>query len=231
MSATAILDQARQAGRPALNEIEAKDVLAAAGVPVVAARLATSRDEAVRQANAIGYPVVLKVVSEQILHKSDIGGVKLNLDNAEAVGVAYDDIMNAARQHDPNATIDGVAVQQMAAPGIEVIVGMTRDPRFGPVLMFGLGGVLVEVLQDVAFRLAPLTERDAREMMADIKARKVLEGYRGTPPADLQALAGILINVGDFALANPAVQEIDLNPIYAYPQGALAVDARIILEH
>ena len=230
MSATDVLAEARRAGRAALNEIESKEVLAAAGIPTTAARLARSREEAIRLAGEIGYPVVLKIVSEQILHKSDIGGVRLNLADAGAVGAAYDAILEAARTHEPDATVEGVAVQQMAAPGTEVIVGMTRDPRFGPVLMFGLGGVLVEVLQDVAFRLAPLTPRDAQAMMSEIKARPLLEGFRGAPPADRDKLAEILIRVGDFALEHPDVKEIDLNPIYAYPEGALAVDARIILE-
>ena len=230
MSAAEILTVARQAGRAALSEIEAKDVLADAGIPVVAARLARSRDEAVQIAEEIGYPVVLKVVSDQILHKSDIGGVKLNLADAGAVGAAYDAILEAVQRHQPGTAVDGVAVQQMAPPGTEVIVGMTRDPRFGPVVMFGLGGILVEVLQDVSFRLAPLAPRDARAMMSEIKARPILAGYRGAPPADLDKLAEILIRVGDFALAHQDVQEIDLNPIYAYPDGALAVDARIILE-
>ena len=230
MTATEIFAEARQAGRAALSEIEAKEVLAAAGIPVAAARLAQSRDEAVRIAEEIGYPVVLKIVSDQILHKSDIGGVKLNLTDPEAVGAAYQGILEAVQRHEPGATVAGVVVQQMAAPGTEVIVGMTRDPRFGPVVMFGLGGILVEVLQDVSFRLAPLTPRDARAMMSEIKARPILAGYRGAAPADLDRLAEILIRVGDFALAHPDVQEIDLNPIYAYPDGALAVDARIILE-
>lgn len=230
MSATEILAAARRAGRPALNEIESKDILAEAGIPTAAARLATSHEEAVRLAGEIGYPVVLKVVSEQILHKSDIGGVRLNLADAGAVGAAYDAIVEAARTRQPDATVEGVAVQQMAKPGTEVIVGMTRDPRFGPVLMFGLGGVLVELLQDVSFRLAPLTARDARAMMAEIKAAPILTGYRGSPAADLDKLSEILIKVGEFALANPEVKEIDLNPIYAYPDGALAVDARVILE-
>lgn len=230
MSASTILARARAAGRPALTEIESKEVLAAAGVPTAAARLARSRAEAIGAAEAIGYPVVLKVVSEQILHKSDIGGVRLNLADAAAVGAAYDAIVEAARTHEPTATVDGVAVQPMVKPGTEVIVGMTRDPRFGPVLMFGLGGVLVEILQDVSFRLAPLTGRDARSMMAEIKARPLLEGYRGAPAIDLDRLAEILIRVGEFSIANPAVKEIDLNPIYAYPDGAIAVDARVILE-
>lgn len=227
--AEGIIAAARKGGRRLLTEIESKDVLAGAGVPVTAARLATSREQAVQQAHAIGYPVVLKVVSEDIAHKTDVGGVALGLENADAVGAAYDRIIASARSARPDAKIDGVAVQQQARPGTEVIVGMSTDPQFGPVLMFGLGGVLVEVLKDVSFGVAPLQPRDARSMIEGIKGLPLLQGYRGAAPADLGALEQLLLSLSKFVEANPEVEEIDLNPVFAYPDGALAVDARIVL--
>jgi acyl-CoA synthetase (NDP forming) len=229
MTTNGILEHARQQGRTLLTEVEAKQLLAEAGLPVVETRFAASRDEAVAVAGQLGYPVVLKVVSAQIAHKSDVGGVKLNLASADEVAVAFDAIMAAARKAAPDATIDGVSVQRMAEPGIEVIAGMSTDPQFGPVLMFGLGGVLVEVLKDVAFRVVPITGRDARQMIREIQGFPVLQGYRGQAPADLDALEALLLKLSTFIEGHPQVAELDLNPVFAYANGALAVDARIAL--
>jgi acyl-CoA synthetase (NDP forming) len=212
-----------------LSEVEAKAVLADAGVPVTPTRLAHDVDEAVAIADALGYPVVLKIDADAITHKSDSGGVELDLASAAAVRAAHQRIMAAADGAAPDAGVRGVSVQPMANPGTEVIVGMTRDPQFGPVLMFGLGGVLVEVLKDVAFRIVPLRQRDAAEMIREIRGFPVLEGYRNTPPADLAALEAILMQVSSFADDYPEVAELDLNPIFAYDEGAVAVDARIVL--
>lgn len=213
-----------------LSEVEAKRLLAEAGVPVVETRLATGRDAAVATANELGYPVALKVVSPQVTHKSDAGGVKLGLASAEDVAAAYDAIVDGVRKVVPDASIRGVSVQRMAEPGIEVIVGMTTDPQFGQVLMFGLGGVLVEVLKDVAFRIVPIERRDAAQMVREIQGFPLLQGYRGQPPADLAALEELLMKVSAFVEADPQIAELDLNPVFAYPQGALAVDARIVLK-
>ena len=229
MTSATIIDQARQQGRTILSEVEAKQLLAEAGIPVVEARLATSREDAVGTAGELGYPVALKVVSAQITHKSDVGGVKLNLASAEEVGAAFDSIMKAAGDAAPDATIDGVSVQRMAEPGIEVITGMTLDAQFGPVLMFGLGGVLVEVLKDVAFRVVPITPRDARQMVRDIQGFPVLQGHRGQEPTDLDALEGLLLKLSEFVEGHPEIVELDLNPVFAYPTGAVAADARIVL--
>ena len=225
----AIIEAARSEGRSLLSEVEAKAILADAGVPVTTTKLATGADEAVALAGDLGYPVALKVVSATITHKSDIGGVELGLDDADAVRSAFDRIAAAAQAADPDGSMDGVSVQPMAAPGTEVIMGMTQDAQFGPVLMFGLGGVLVEVLKDVAFRVVPLEQRDARQMVREIQGFPVLEGYRGAAPADLDALEAILLQLSQFAEANPEVSELDLNPIFAYDDGAIAVDARIVL--
>lgn len=229
MSFESVLAQARAEGRTLLNEVEAKSLLKDAGVPVANTTLATSREEAQAQADAAGYPVVLKVVSPDIAHKSDVGGVKLNLKDREAVGAAYDEIVANSKKAVANARINGVAVQHMAPQGTEVIVGMTTDPQFGPVMMFGLGGIMVEVLKDVSFRLVPLEEKDADQMINEIKGRPVLAGVRGQPPADVAALKQAILKVSQFVEAHPEVQELDLNPVFAYPDGALAVDARIVI--
>jgi acetate---CoA ligase (ADP-forming) subunit beta len=224
-----VLARARAEGRTLLSEVEAKDVLREAGVPVAKTTLATSADEAVKQAEAAGYPVVLKVVSPDIAHKSDAGGVVLNLNSADDVRASYDAIVASCTKHVPGARITGVAVQHMAPQGTEVIVGMTTDPQFGPVMMFGLGGIMVEVLKDVSFRLVPLKERDAGQMIDEIKGRPVLAGVRGQPPADIDALKSTILKVSEFVASHPEVQELDLNPVFAYPDRALAVDARIIV--
>ena len=228
-SAADVIAQARKQGRATLTEVEAKQLLAEAGVPVIEAQLASSRDDAIDLAGKLGSPAVLKIVSPQISHKSDVGGVKLDLGTAAEVGEAYDAIVAAARRAEPDAAIDGVSVQPMAKPGIEVIMGMTVDAQFGPVLMFGLGGILVEVLKDVAFRIVPITTRDAHQMVRDIQGFPVLEGYRGQEAADLPALEGLLLRLSEFVEAHPDVAELDLNPVFAYPEGAVAVDARIVL--
>jgi len=220
---------ARTEGRLLLNEVEAKAMLAEAGVPVTETRLARSVEEAVALADALGYPAALKIVSADIAHKSDVGGVVLGLADAEAVRAAHASMLARVAEAAPGARIDGVSVQRMAAPGIEVIVGGTTDPQFGPVLMFGLGGVFVEVLKDVAFRIVPLEPRDAAQMVREIKALPVLQGARGAAPADLGSIESMLLHVSAFMAAHPEVAELDLNPVFAYAEGAVAVDARIVL--
>ncbi|MBI5949753.1 MAG: acetate--CoA ligase family protein [Chloroflexi bacterium] len=229
MTFETVLARARAEGRTLLNEVEAKQVLRDAGVPVTNTTLATTREEAQSQAEAAGYPVVLKVVSPDIAHKSDAGGVKLNLKSKDDVAAAYDAIMASCKQHVPGAKITGVAVQHMAPQGTEVIVGMTTDPQFGPVMMFGLGGIMVEVLKDVSFRLVPLTSRDAGQMIGEIKGKPILDGVRGQPASDIEALKNTIVKVAEFVEKHPEVQELDLNPVFAYPDGAIAVDARIVV--
>ncbi|MCK4331321.1 MAG: acetate--CoA ligase family protein [Dehalococcoidia bacterium] len=230
MTKNEILSQARKQKRTLLTEIESKEFLKEAGIPVVEAKLARTKKEAVAISKEMGFPVVLKVMSPDVIHKSDSGGVKLGLSNAAQVGRACSEIRSAVKQHYPKAKIQGISVQKMARPGVEVIIGMTKDAQFGPVLMFGLGGILVEVLKDVSFRIVSLTKRDAREMIKEIKGYPILEGYRGQEPADVPFLEGLLVKVSDFVDKNPEIKELDLNPIFAYKDGAVAVDARVILE-
>ena len=225
-----IISKARSEGRTLLTEIESKELLKQAGISVNDTRLAISREEAISISRQLGFPVVLKIASPDIVHKSDAGGVKLGLRTPQQVDKGYDDILRAVRQKHPQAMIQGLSVQKMAPPGVEVIIGMSKDAQFGPVIMFGLGGILVEVLKDVSFSIAPLTKRDAREMVEEIKGYPVLQGYRGQEPVDVSRLEELLIKVSDFVEQNPEVKELDLNPIFAYSNGALAVDARVILE-
>ena len=220
---------ARADGRTLLTEVESKQLLHDAGIRVTRARLATSAGEAAAAAEEIGYPAVLKVVSGDIAHKSDVGGVELGLADAEAVRAAYGRIMDAVRAAAPDAQAGGVSVQRMADPGVEVIIGTTTDPQFGPVLAFGLGGIMVEVLKDVAFRIVPLEPRDARQIVREIRGYPVLEGVRGQPGADIAALEAMILQVSEFAEAHPEVAELDLNPVFASPDGAIAVDARVVL--
>jgi len=220
---------ARSADRTLLTEVESKQLLHAAGLNVTQARLATSADDAAAAATEIGFPVVLKIVSGDIAHKSDVGGVALNLADAAAVRTAYDGMLASVRKAAPHASIEGVSVQTMAKPGIEVIIGLTKDPQFGPVLMFGLGGIMVEVLKDVAFRIVPLEPRDAAQMVREIRGYPVLEGVRGQPASDVAALEKMILQISQFAEQHPEVAELDLNPVFAYPDGAIAVDARVVL--
>lgn len=228
MTFESVLSAARSEGRTLLDEVEAKAILQEAGIPATATSLAATREEAQSQAEGMGYPVVLKVLSPDIAHKTDAGGVKLNLGSRDAVGTAFDEIMTSAKAAVPNARIKGVSVQKMAKSGTEVIVGMTTDPQFGPVMMFGLGGVMVEVLKDVSFRLVPLTEKDAGQMIGDIKGKPVLDGVRGQA-ADIPALTTTLLKVSQLVEKHPEIRELDLNPVFAYPDGAVAVDARIVV--
>lgn len=230
MASHPIVENARRQGRTLLTETESKQILQDIGIATALGQLVTSEDAAVRVAAEIGFPVVLKVSSPDIVHKSDVGGVALHLHNADDVRQAYQRIHHDVAAQAPDATIDGLTVQPMARPGVEVIIGMSKDATFGPVLMFGLGGVLVEILKDVAFRIVPLSPRDAEDMLHDIKGLPLLQGYRGAPPASLQALSTILLTLSNFVAEMPAIKEIDLNPVYAYHDSALAVDARMILE-
>jgi acyl-CoA synthetase (NDP forming) len=225
-----IIDGVRKPGRAVLTEIEAKQVFGSIGIDIVATRLAKSQQEAEAISAGIGFPVVLKVASPDISHKSDAGGVKVGLKNRTDVRKAYREIMASAREKYPAAKIEGVAVQSLARPGTEVITGMFQDPQFGPVIMFGLGGIFVEVFKDVSFRIIPIVRRDATEMIQEIKGYALLQGYRGREPASIPALEDILLKVSDFVEKTPGIKEIDLNPIFAYKDGAVAVDARIMLE-
>jgi acetate---CoA ligase (ADP-forming) subunit beta len=230
MNSASVFSDVRIQRRTVLTEIEAKQVVREAGIAVTETRLAASQKEAVSICKEIGYPVALKIASPDITHKSDVGGVKTGLKDAKEVKKAYDDIMASVANKKPEARIQGITVQPMARPGVEVIIGMFKDPQFGPVIMFGLGGIFVEALKDVSFRLIPIEKRDAAEMIEEIKAKALLNGYRGQEPAGKEALEDVLLKVSAMVEKTPYIRELDLNPVFAYTDSAIAVDARIVLE-
>lgn len=201
------------------------------GIPAPRQRFAATADEAAAIQAEYGVPVALKVVADGVVHKSDISGVKLNLAGCEAVKQAFAELQDALATHAPEAVFRGALVQEMAAPGQEVIVGIKRDPVFGPAVVVGLGGVWVELVRDSALRLTPITEEKARQMIAELRAAPLLTGYRGRPPADVDALVDILVKVGRLAVERPEIEEMDLNPVVVAPKGggAVAVDARILV--
>ena len=227
---TKIFDQAKSEGRKFLLEYEAKAVCKEYGIPVTTAMVSKSSEEAAKFAEQIGYPVVLKIISPDVLHKFDVGGVILDINSKEQARTAYNTIIENVKKHKPDAQIDGILIQEMAPCSTEVIVGCIKDAQFGPTLMFGFGGTFVEVMKDVSFRIAPITEEDAREMMSEVKAYPILQGCRGQPPADIDTLAKILLNVSKLVMDYPEIKELDLNPVMVYEKGAKTVDARIILE-
>jgi acyl-CoA synthetase (NDP forming) len=226
MTVHEIISKAIREGREFLFEDEAWAVIKTAGIPVIPALPANSEDEAVELAEKLGFPVVLKVRSALITHKTEIGGVKLGLTDGTAVRAAYREILAAAAKTDRQA---GIIVQPMARPGVELILGYIRDKQFGPVVIFGLGGTLVELLEDTAFRLAPVEFLEAKKMILQIRGSKLLTGFRGSPPADLEQLQDMIVALGKLGLENPQIEQMDLNPVVARADGALALDSRVKL--
>lgn len=231
--ALAVIEKARQEGREALTEIEAKQVFEAYQLPVTHSRVAKSEDEAVKLATEIGFPVVMKIVSPQILHKSDAGGVKVNIKDEAGVRATYNTILQNAKAYKADADIHGILIQEMAPMGTEVILGSVNDATFGPTVMFGLGGIFVEVLKDVTFRVAPFSKKQALEMMSEIKGAPILQGVRGELPRDVDTLADIICRYAHMVLdLSDEISESDANPVLVYEkgQGLKVVDARVILK-
>ncbi len=223
-----IIRKARDAERN-LTVREAVQILEFCGFPVAKSEYATDRNEAVRAAAKIGFPVAMKVDSPDILHKYDVGGVRLNLINERDVAESYDMMRKSIGQKMPSARIDGVVIQEQVSGGFETIVGMRRDPKFGPLLMFGLGGIYVEVYKDVAFRLAPIRSLGAQNMITQIRGNRILAGIRGQPPADTEAIAESIERLSQLSVELVEVEEVDINPLLALQKGCKALDARIIL--
>jgi len=230
MTVDPILTHIRKEGRTTLTEVESKQFLERAGIPIVATKQARTEEEAIHLSMEMGFPVAMKIISPEITHKSDSGGVKLGLKNVDEVKGAYEQIMRSVKSYNPAARIEGVSIQKMARPGREIIIGMSKDPQFGPLLMFGIGGVMVEVMKDVAFRLAPLRPRDAHEMIMEIKGYSLLTGFRGAEAVDIPFLERLLVKVSDLTERYPEIKEFDLNPVMANKDGAVVVDSRIVLE-
>jgi acetyltransferase len=228
----AVLDKARAEGRVTIGDAEARQILTAYRLPIPRSVLAETADQAIEIARQIGYPVVLKIASLDILHKTDVGGVKVGLRNAEDVRDAFELMTYRAQRYLPKARLWGCLVQQMApAGGLEVLIGMKRDPQFGPLVTFGLGGIYVETLRDVTFRIAPFSPQEATAMLGEIRARALLDGVRGQPPVDKAVLVEALLRIGQLAQEFPEVVELDINPLIVYPQGqgVIAIDMRLVL--
>ncbi|TFG01476.1 MAG: acetyl-CoA synthetase [Promethearchaeota archaeon] len=227
MNITEVLKKKVDSGDNVLTEFESKELLKEIGIPIPEQKLTTSKEETISAAQEIGFPVVMKLMAEDIVHKSDTGAVKLNIKNKEDVEKAFNELMAIESQ-----TEKKISVQKMAGePITELIIGMTTDAQFGPALMFGIGGILVELLEDVSFRIAPITEYDAKEMIHEIKGFPILDGYRGKPKADIDAIVDVLLKISDLVVKNEEIYEMDLNPVFIYDKGLICVDARIILKN
>src|SRR5437867_8527708 len=225
-----ILDKVKAEGRASLTAPEGKLVCDAYGIAVPKECVASSAADAAKLATSMGFPVVLKIVSPEILHKTEAGGVLVGLKSADDVQKGYDTIVANAKKYNAKATIQGVQVQQMLAGGQEVIVGAVTDQSFGKLVAFGLGGVLVEVLKDITFRLAPATREDALSMLDGVAAAEILKGVRGAQPVSREALAAVIVNVSQLIPDFPEITELDLNPGFATPQRAIAADVRIVCD-
>ncbi len=224
-----LIEDIKSGKKKILTEYESKEVLKEYGIPVPDGGLAETKEEAAEIAGEIGYPVVLKVMSPDILHKSDAGIIGLDVGSKEELEEKWDELMDNADDHDPDAEILGILVNPMIEQGKEVIIGINKDPQFGPVVMFGLGGIFVEILEDVSFRVAPIGEEEAEEMMKEIKGYPILSGARGEEPVDLEAIKNMIVKVSKLADELP-IEELDLNPIFAYKNKAVAIDARMVME-
>jgi len=227
MNIAEVLKKKIESNQTVLTEFESKELLEEIGIIIPDQSLTSSKEETVSAAERIGFPIVLKLMAEDIVHKSDTGAVKLNLKTKEDVEEAYDVLMKIPTQAEKK-----LSVQKMAdEPITELIIGMTTDPQFGPALMFGIGGILVELLEDVSFRIAPITDYDANEMIKEIKGFPILDGYRGKPKADLDAIVKTLLKISDLVVKHEEINEMDLNPVFIYEKGLICVDARIILKN
>jgi acetyl coenzyme A synthetase (ADP forming)-like protein len=224
-----VIAQAKQAGLTNLSQTDAMGVLNAYGLPAIKTEFARTRQQAIDLAKKIGLPVAMKIVSPDVVHKTDIGAVKLDLNSEQDVGGAFDEIVKNVKVNAPNARIDGVLLQNYVTGGTETIIGIHRDPKFGPLLMFGLGGIYVEAYRDVSFRLAPIRELGAHNMIQQIRGGKILQGFRGQPPRDLEAIAECIERLSQLAMELEDVQELDVNPLLAFEKGCKAVDARVII--
>jgi len=213
------------------GEHRTRDVLSACGIPLVAGQLVNNVEDALINANVFGYPVVIKGASKDVLHKSDAQAVVVNIKNDNELKEAYQRITHNMLRVNPSAVIDGVLVEKMATEGKEIIIGMKRDTSFGPLIMFGMGGVFVELFEDVAFRIAPLTLEDAEEMIKSTKAYQLLNGWRGGETYHIRAIQDVIIKISQLAINIPKISEIEINPLRVFPdgRGALALDCRMIL--
>ena len=226
---SSIIEQALKEKRSSLLIDEAQRVCEIHQIPTPKSHLVTTADEASKKAREVGYPVVLKIVSPQIIHKTDSGGVILNVQNEKELLAQYEKLITEIKTREPSAAIRGVLVEKMMPPSAEVIVGGLRDKQFGPSVMFGIGGIFAEVYDDVTFRVAPIDRIDALNMIHGLKGSKILEGIRGKPPLDVDGIVNVLLSVSGMMQRHDAISQLDLNPVIVYPNSVCAVDSRIIL--
>jgi len=224
-----IFEEVKGQGRNVLTYEESRKVMELAGVPLNKIEVGKNLDECIAKANEIGYPVVLKVISEDIIHKTEAGGVKVGIKSDSELKKAYEEMMESVTTYHPGAKIDGFSIEEMVS-GVEVLVGQTTDPQFGKMIAFGIGGIFVEVYKDVSFRLIPISENDVEEMYCEIKGRKMLDGFRGMPALKMDDLKSLLLNISKLVENHPEIKEMDLNPVMVTKEGLKAIDARIILE-
>jgi acetyl-CoA synthetase (ADP-forming) len=224
-----LITDAIQADRKSLLEPEAKVLLSAFDIPVPKYVFVKSAGDGIEAANNMGYPVVLKVVSRDILHKTEAGGVMTGIRDAGGIQDSFNEMIFEISDHYPTAVVEGFLIEKMVDKGVEVIVGGVRDAQFGPAVMFGIGGVTVELLKDVCFRLAPVTKEECLDMIKEIRAYPLLTGYRGSEPCDVDAITDVIVKVGNIMSEMNEINEMEINPLIVYPEGSMAVDARIVL--
>ena len=224
-----LLSQIKKSDRKILTYEESRKIMDLAGIPLNKMLLATNLEEGIEKAKEIGYPIVLKIISEDVIHKSDSGGVQIGINSEDDMKTAYNNMMRSVTSYYPDAKIEGISVEEMVT-GVELLVGTSTDSQFGKMIAFGIGGVFVEVYKDVSFRLIPVTEQDIKEMIDEIEGKTILNGFRGMPAVDKEELISIMLKASKLVENNLIIKEMDLNPIVATEQGLKAIDARIILE-
>ena len=224
-----ILENVKLSNRSILTYDESRKIMKLSGIPLNRMELAEDLDESLIKANSIGYPVVLKIVSEDVLHKSDSGGVKIGINSDEDFRNAYEEMMKKVRRFHPNVKIDRVSIEEMVE-GVELLIGTNTDSQFGKMIALGVGGIFVEVYKDVSFRLIPVRKEDVEDMLSEITGRKLLDGFRGKPKVDKEELISLVLKISKLVEENPSIKEMDLNPVVATSEGLKAIDARIILE-
>jgi acyl-CoA synthetase (NDP forming) len=223
------LTDAVNSGKSVLTLEESRNMMELTGIPLNKSGLAASEEDAVKIAKEIGYPIVMKIVSPQVIHKTEVGGVVVNIGSDDELRKAYNDMLKRIKSKVPKANIEGVLLEEMVK-GTELIVGTTIDPQFGHMIMFGIGGIFVEVYKDVSFRLIPITDGDAKDMLNEIKGKAILEGVRGLPKASTEQLVDILLKISNLIDTHPEINEMDINPLIVTERGLVAVDARVILK-
>ncbi len=224
-----LLEEIKDQGREVLTYEESRKIIDLVGLPLNKMALATNAEETIEKAKEVGYPIALKIISEDVIHKSDAGGVKIGIKSDEELKKSYEDMMINIKKHYPTAKIDGVSIEEMVK-GTEILIGSMTDTQFGKMIVLGIGGIFTEIYKDVTFRLIPITKEDVKEMMSEIKGKKIFEGFRGLPQVKTEELTNLMLKISKLVEENPIIKEMDLNPVVATEKGLITIDARIILE-